>query len=194
MASPKPSRTQEWNESTRFSKLGTELAIDLLESFRRPNNWFRTLVVRDTESDREIQRLGIDLLWGVAAATCTVFIAVEVKADRNHATGNFFFETTSDIERQTPGTFLASSAELYFYTFPDTKEIYCLPLCDTREWFKENIESFHERIAHSSRDGRTWDTAGYLVPVRAVLSEVPGVRRYQLKDDKWTQTWNAVPA
>ncbi len=150
-------RIQSWDESLHLGQLGVELAVSLLESKRLPNEWYQTLLIRSVEADVECQCLGIDLLWGVSAATCTAFITVEVKADRNHNTGNFFFETVSDTDRMTPGAFVSSRAEQYFYTFPDIAEIYCLPLYDTRDWFYEHLAEFPERAAHSTRGGRSWN-------------------------------------
>ncbi len=178
-------KVQDWENSVEFSKLGIEFAISLLESKQNAKGWYETLFVRNVEDDAEFRRLGIDLLWCVSAATCAVSLAVEVKADRNHHTGNFFFETVSDIERRTPGAFVGSRAEWYFYTFPAIAEIYCLPLYETKEWFNSCRGEFTERMASTQREGREWNTLGQLVPILRVLREVPGVRHYVYRNNVW---------
>ncbi len=74
---------------------------------RRPD----TLDVRNVEDDPEFQRVDVDLVWTTHRRSYTI----EVKGDRWHETGNFFFETLSNKEKGTPGCFLYTQADFLFY-------------------------------------------------------------------------------
>jgi hypothetical protein len=177
----------QWYESKAIGRAGEDLAYNLLEHLRLPNSWFRTLAILDLSAEVEFQKLGIDFAWFVKAATCCCSVTVEVKADQNSHTGNFFFETTSDVERNTPGAFLCSTAEWYFYTFPNTDRIYCLPLYDAREWFFANRAHLQERTVRSERSGRSWQTIGTLVPIRRFVEEVRNVKHFELSPSGWIE-------
>ena len=184
-------------QSLSVGQEGILLASELLHALRSPiphprsGPWHRTVAVKDVSAETEFQKLGFDLLWFVQAATCTCPMSVEVKADKHSDTGNFFFETISDVERRSPGAFLSSTAEWYFYVFPKSKKIYCLPLFDTREWFLAHQLGFEERTVSSSRSTRRWKTTGCLIPIERVMAEVPGVRSFSRRGSGWQEAlWN----
>lgn len=176
----------DWLTSQASGRVGVELAIDLLRFLRLPSSWYQTVGISDASNNPVVQKLGIDLLWLIRVATCTCAITVEVKTDRHFQTGNFFFETVSNVAKQSPGAFLASTAELCFYVFPKIETIHCIPLFDAREWFLANLEQFPEKAVSSNHAGRIWHTKGKLVPIPLLLQSVEGVKTFV----KTGETWN----
>lgn len=133
-----------------------------------------TLSLKNVEDDPEYRRVDVDLLWQTHKQT----YKVEIKGDRWHSRGNFFFETESNREKGTPGCFLYSQADLLFYYFVTPKILYILPMAETRRWFLANMARFEERLtttAVGSKGGERYTTAGRLVPIETVVAEVPGV-------------------
>jgi hypothetical protein len=57
--------------------------------------WHGTVSVENVEYEAAFQEKDIDLLW----TTATHDYSIEIKADRNDGTGNFFFETISNKEK-----------------------------------------------------------------------------------------------
>ncbi len=173
------------SDSKSVGRTGMDRAIDLLKFLKCHGAWFRTLSAYDVSSDADFQRLGIDLIWFVRAATCTSAVTVEVKTDRHHKDGNFFFETIRDVERNVEGTFLSSTAEWLFYVFPEIDTVYCIPLLDAREWFLTHSGECIKKTVSGVRHDRTLQATGRLVPCSRLLQEVPGVRRFVKQDEEW---------
>src|SRR5215213_6439634 len=94
--------------------------------------------IHDVQADPRFQGLGIDLLWERGST----IVGVEVKGDRQGRRGNYFFELVSNLERDTPGCFLYSGADLLIYVFLVEKEIHQLPLSATRDWFLPRAKSY----------------------------------------------------
>ncbi len=143
--------------------------------------WMRpeTLDVHNVEADPAYQKMDVDLLW----ITEKTYYKVEIKADRlGHQTGNFFFETTSNKEKGTPGCFLYTEADLFFYYFTQTRELYILPLPVTRAWFLSQQDQFPERETTTPIGREHYTTVGRLVPVEIVSRDVKGVRKVKLPE------------
>lgn len=136
-----------------------------------------TRFVRNVESDPAFQNVDVDLVWTTTKAT----YQVEIKADRWHRTGNFFFETHSNLERNTPGCLLYTEADLIFYYFLEPKKLFILPMPATRDWLLANLERFEERRTSTPVNGRCYTTVGRLVPIQTVLEEVPGVHEVTVR-------------
>lgn len=142
--------------------------------------WLRglkqTLRVQNVEGDPAYQRVDVDLLWTTRKRT----YKVEIKGDRWHRTGNFFFETTSNAEKGTPGCFLYTEADLLFYYFLEPRILYILPMPATRQWFEANAHRFEERRTTTPAGNGHYTTVGQLAPIRTVLREVAGVKQVRL--------------
>src|SRR6478672_2457093 len=95
--------------------------------------------VHDVQADPRFQHRGVDLLWERTGGRVE---GVEVKGDRNGRRGNYFFELISNLEKDTPGCFLYTTADVYLYAFLDTREVHALPMPKTREWFLPRAKSF----------------------------------------------------
>ena len=157
-------------ESSRVAaRASTEIEAWLRE-------WHGTINVENVEGDVSYQARDIDLLW----STVTRDYSIEIKADRWHETGNFFFETISNKEKNTPGCFLYTEADFLFYYFIEPRKLYILPLPRTRTWFMQNLDRFDQRETTTPIGREHYTTVGRLVPVAVVVNEVAGIKIKQL--------------
>ena len=136
----------------------------------------QTLQIQNVEADPAYQQLDVDLLW----TTNKACYQVEIKGDRWHKTGNFFFETHSNKEKGTPGCFLYTQADLLFYYFIVPRDLYILPMPSTRHWFLAHKQRFKERSTTTPIGYEYYTTVGRLVSIATVLEEVPDVLKKQL--------------
>jgi len=151
-----------------------ERASTELEAWLR--EWHGTVNVENVEGDSDYQAKDIDLLWMTIARDYTI----EIKADRWHETGNFFFETVSNKEKGTPGCFLYTEADFLFYYFTEPRTLYILSMPRTRQWFLENANRFAERETTTPVGHDHYSTVGRLVPIQTALAEVTGIKVKQL--------------
>ncbi len=142
--------------------------------------WLRnkkiTVDVVNVEDDRKYQSADIDLVWKTTLGEKTI----EIKGDTYHQTGNFFLETYSNRELNTPGCFLYTEADFIYYYFVGIKKLYILPMPETREWFLKHPDEFSEKatqtiIGNESR----YTTVGRLVPIKILMQNI-SVKVYQL--------------
>ena len=131
--------------------------------------------IHDVQADPRFQARGIDFLWATKSGE---LLAVEVKGDRHAARrGTYFFELVSNLEKNTPGCFLYSTANLLLYVFLQRLEVHALPLPETRSWFLAHADRYPLRHTGTRLGTEGYTTVGALVPVRDVLRGVPGARR-----------------
>jgi hypothetical protein len=151
--------------------------------------WPRSVAVHNVEADKVYQPYDVDLLWTVADGYGRLrTIPIEIKGDRYHKTGNFFFETVSNEAKGTPGCFLYTGAKWLFYYFVGNGRLYCLPMDTVRPWFHENMDRFQEsRTSTPVGYGEHYVTIGRLVPIAIVLAEVDGILQFAKQDDGWQQ-------
>jgi hypothetical protein len=159
---------------------------DFLKTF-----WSQTVAVHNVEADKAFQPYDVDLLWTVADGHGRLrTIPIEVKGDRYHKTGNFFFETVSNESKGTPGCFLYTGAKWLFYYFVGNGRLYCLPMDVVRPWFHENMDRFDERRTSTPVGSEAYETVGRLVPIATVLAEVAGVLQYEKQAAGWVKIEN----
>ena len=144
----------------------------------------QTRDLKNVEADRSYQQVDVDLLWTTRKDT----YKIEIKGDRWHKTGNFFFETHSNKEKNTPGCFLYTQADLLFYYFIEPAILYILPMPQTRDWFLKNRQRFKERSTTTPVGQDHYTTVGRLVPIATVITEVSGIKKYHLKE--WRKNGN----
>ncbi len=131
--------------------------------------------IYDVQEDPRFQARGIDLLWATSGGP---LLGVEVKGDRQAARrGTYFFELVSNLEKNTPGCFLYSTADLLLYVFLQRLEVHELPLAATRTWFLANAGDYPLRHTGTRLGAEGYTTVGALVPVRDVLRGVAAARR-----------------
>ena len=129
--------------------------------------------IHDVQADPRFQARGVDLLW----ATGGGLLGVEVKGDRQAARrGTYFFELISNLEKNTPGCFLYSTAHLLLYVFLQRLEVHLLPLPKTRSWFLSGPGRYPLRHTGTRLGAEGYTSVGALVRVRDVQREVDGVR------------------
>ena len=142
--------------------------------------------VHDVQEDPRFQHRGVDLLWERPGADV---LGVEVKGDRQGGRrGTYFLELVSNAEKDTPGCFLYSRADLLAYVFLDRRELHLLPLPAARAWFLERSKEFPLRHARTRIGPSHYTTVGATVPSPRLLSEVPGARRVELAAPRSSDT------
>ncbi|MCT7953847.1 hypothetical protein [Laspinema palackyanum] len=174
-------RTYTMQESTQVANRATADITQWLQ------NSPRTISIQNVENDPHYRAIDVDLL----VTTDRGESKLEIKGDRYHKTGNFFFETHSNREKDTPGCFLYTAADWLCYYFVKIGLLYLLPMPQTRDWFLDNLDRFQSKSTTTPiRGGGHYTTVGRLVPIAVVLQEVPEVKTYQLPsawDGKSTQ-------
>jgi hypothetical protein len=136
-----------------------------------------TVALENVEDNPLYRARDIDLIWTTHKAR----YEVEIKGDRWHHTGNFFFETHSNREKGTPGCLLYTQADLLFYYFVEPRILYILPMPATRDWFLPRLNHFKQRTTTTPvGQERYYTTVGRLVPIETVRAALPEVKRIQI--------------
>lgn len=135
--------------------------------------------VHDVQADPRFQHRGVDLLWERSGDDV---VGVEVKGDRQGGRrGTYFLELISNLERDTPGCFLYSAADLLAYVFLDRRELHLLPVAACRTWFLARAKEFPLRHTQTRVGAQRYTTVGASVPARLLLKQVEGARRIPLR-------------
>lgn len=135
--------------------------------------------VHDVQRDPRFQHRGVDLLWDRPGARVA---GVEVKGDRQARRRNYFFELVSNFEKNTPGCFLYSTADVLLYVFLEPRELHHLPMPATRVWFLARSGEFPLKTTLTRLGPHLYTTIGAVVPVREVLLGVPGASRFRVEE------------
>src|SRR5512139_2731309 len=144
--------------------------------------WLRnkpeTIDVINVEDDPYYREKDIDLIYKYRNKDdVEVATTIEIKGDRWHRTGNYFLETVSNDQKNTPGCFMYSEADYFFYYFVEIRELHIIPMLPAREWFTVNIESFTEKKTMTPLpNGEHYNTVGRLVPRNSLQVAVPLVK------------------
>jgi hypothetical protein len=132
-------------------------------------------MLHDVSLDPRFQHRGVDLLWDVPGQAPK---GVEVKGDRQGGRrGNYFFELVSNAEKDTPGCFLYSTAEVLAYVFLDTRQVHLLDLRAVREWFVPRAKEYPLKTTKTKTGAVLYTTVGAIVPVRELKKAVPDAVR-----------------
>lgn len=127
--------------------------------------------VHDVQDDPRFQHRGVDLLWERPGQKV---LGVEVKGDRQgFRRGTYFFELISNAEKDSPGCFLYSIADLLVYVFVDVQHVHVLELKAVREWFVPRAKEFPLKTAKTRTGANLYTTVGASVPFREVKKAVP---------------------
>ncbi|MFP2905047.1 hypothetical protein ACLESD_08330 [Pyxidicoccus sp. 3LFB2] len=146
--------------------------------------------VHDVQADPRFQHRGVDLLWELPSGEVR---GIEVKGDRNATRRRYFFELVSNLEKDTPGCFLYSGADLLVYVFLSQGELHVLPMRAAREWFLPRAKEYTLKHAFTQTGAIRYTTVGAVVPVRDVAEGVPGVLRVPLKRTAGAAKEEAAP-
>ena len=128
--------------------------------------------VHDVSLDPRFQHRGVDLLWELPSGEVR---GIEVKGDRQ-TRRRYWFELVSNVEKDTPGCFLYSGADLLVYVFLAQGELHVLPLKTVREWFLPRAKSYELRHTFTQTGAIRYTTVGAVVPVKDVQEAVPEVK------------------
>ncbi|RMG99011.1 MAG: hypothetical protein D6706_06265 [Chloroflexi bacterium] len=177
------------DETNEVAETAVRHITHFLQTYFQSGRWPQTVALHNVEQDPAYQQFDVDLLWTVKDKTGELrVIPIEVKGDRYHQTGNFFFETISNKQKKTPGCFLYTKARWLFYYFVLTHHLYCLPVTRVRAWFLTHVEQFEERETSTPvGNNRYYVTIGRLVPINVVLEAVPGVLQFRRNNGEWQQ-------
>ncbi|MBL8921087.1 MAG: hypothetical protein JNJ54_19650 [Myxococcaceae bacterium] len=128
-------------------------------------------LVHDVQEDPRFQHRGVDLLWDQGDGKV---LGVEVKGDRQgRRRGNYFFELISNAEKDAPGCFLYSTADLLLYVFLDVREVHCLELKAVRDWFVPRTKDYPLKATKTRTGAVLYTTVGAIVPLGDVKAAVP---------------------
>jgi hypothetical protein len=133
--------------------------------------------IHDVQADPRFQHRGVDLLWELPSGEVR---GIEVKGDRQ-ARRRYWFELVSNVEKDTPGCFLYSGADLMLYVFLTQSELHVLPLKDVREWFLPRAKAYALKHTSTKTGAIRYTTVGAIVPCHEVLEAVPSVIWVPLK-------------
>lgn len=93
--------------------------------------------------------------------------AIEIKAERENAWGNFFLETWSNKHRETPGWLHTLNTDLLFYHFIASDELYVMDFQKLKNWLlPKNILAYPEK--RQTKYDQLNDTWGRCVPIKSV--------------------------
>lgn len=163
-------KTYSMKETMEVAKSGMVDIEKFLRSF--PSS----LSVINVEDHKTYRKKDIDLLWVYLANGVEQMKRIELKVDR-YTSGNFFFETASNVGKGTDGCFMYTEADYLFYYFQEWKKLYVLPVAEVRAWFIENEERFPEKsLGTKIGDKQIYSSKGRLVPIRTVIKECPSVK------------------
>lgn len=164
-------KSYEMNAQMDVTKWGEFLTEKLMKLLPQ------TLEVRDVRDDKIYQKEDVDYLWQKKKGK---MVKVEVKTDRWHHTGNYFFETISNTRKNTKGCFMYTEADalFYIYVFENKEaEIHILPLKKVRNWFVDEISKSDKTFPERSTSTRNkygkvlYNSKGRIVPRKVVIEK-----------------------
>jgi hypothetical protein len=162
-----------------FSMRGVQGAAD--RAVQHARTWLLETApgsrVHDVQEDPRFQHRGVDLLWELPTGEVR---GIEVKGDRQ-TRRRYWFELVSNLEKDTPGCFLYSGADLMVYVFLSQAELHVLPLKEVREWFLPRAKAYALKQTSTKTGAIRYTTVGAVVPCHEVLEAVPSVLHVSLK-------------
>jgi hypothetical protein len=162
-----------------FSMRGVQGAAD--RAVRHARAWMQETApgsrIHDVSLDPRFQHRGVDLLWELPTGEVR---GIEVKGDRQ-TRRRYWFELVSNVEKDTPGCFLYSGADLMLYVFLSQAELHVLPLKEVREWFLPRAKAYALKHTSTKTGAIRYTTVGAIVPCHEVLEAVPSVLWVSLK-------------
>jgi hypothetical protein len=127
--------------------------------------------IHDVQQDPRFQHRGVDLLWDIPGQGPK---GVEVKGDRQgFRRKNYFFELVSNAERDTPGCFLYSEADVLAYVLLDAQVVHLLNFKKVREWFVPRAKEFVLKTTKTKTGAIFYTTVGAIVPMKTLQRALP---------------------
>ncbi len=162
------------------SHIGSKGVKDIIVYLKSLSETFNVINVENIAGFREKD---IDLIWNRKTGYKTIPVKIEVKTDKYHNTGNYFFETISNNNKNTLGCFMYTEADFIYYYFIDTKELHILPMPETRNWFLSNINRFKEVNVKSTEAGTGfYHSVGRLININLMRNEFKNIEIVKLNN------------
>lgn len=128
------------------------------------------------ENNTYFRTKDIDLIWNKKIDHRTIPLKIEIKTDKYHKTGNYFFETISNNNSNSAGCFMYTEADFIFYYFIDIKELHILPMPEARDWFLANIDRFKEVNVRATEAGTGfYHSVGRLININLMKDEFKNI-------------------
>lgn len=174
----------DFENSKKTGDIGEQRIIKFL------NDLDSTKEVTDVTNIKEFQEKDIDLIITNKDGSIET---VEIKTDTYPT--NFFYETLSDVERNTAGCLEKSLADFLYYYFINIGKLYIIPMKPFREWFhlnkvaNKNIIS-KKTVPNKTRYGK-YMSEGYTIPREFFEQTFPHYyKKYHLPIDE--ESGNAI--
>lgn len=163
-----------FNNSSKIASEGARYIENFLYSHED------TSIVQSVENNKKFQEIEVDWIWTRGKSKMPLY--VEGKVDTMFSTGNYFFETISNLQKGTPGCIAYSEADYLIYYFYE-KELHLISMPQLQEWLEENQYRFPSRSATTPHyNGTPYTTVGKLVP-RKLLAQELNVKTFKFDQE-----------
>ncbi|MGE5438038.1 MAG: hypothetical protein ACM3O3_12565 [Syntrophothermus sp.] len=169
----------QMDECVNVANIGTKIISNYLLS--RDN----TIKLINVEKDKKFQSIDIDLLLISNVDNNVELSTIEIKVD-TYDTGNYFFETISNMNKNTDGCFLYSQAKWLYYYFLNTDELHIFEFSNIRLYLKDNYKRFESKKPLTTcGDIPYYNSFGYIVPITTIKNElkkvfiIKGLKQYE---------------
>ena len=169
-------KSYSMKDQKELSDLGLVVSLGFLE--RNPN----VFEVINVENNSYYQKKDIDLLAKMKIRESKGWVGIEVKCD-SYKSGNLYFETISNMNKNTPGCLLYSEAHFLFYYFEKLEELYILPMQSFRQWFIQNKSSFDKKNTYTkdTKGKILYKSEGFTIPLDAIKEDFKRVKVVSIK-------------
>lgn len=162
-------KDHEFSKSTLIGEMGEKRIMEFVKSLSFIED------IKDVSKDKQFQSLDIDL---VAKLKDNSIKSIEIKTD-TYDTGNLFYETMSCVETNSIGCMEKTEADLIFYYFIKTKELYILRTKELRKWFHNKKYNFQIKTLNNWRyDNSKYTSKGYAIPKRYLEGAFEHYQKY----------------
>ncbi len=98
---------------------------------------------------------------------------IEVKVCiKGHYTGNFFFETVSNEDKDTDGCLLTTQSDKLYYYLYKSKKLYIFDTKLLKEWILENKVKYEEKEVRTSVGNDYYSTLGITPRIYHVVQDL----------------------
>lgn len=162
-----------FKDSNRIGKLGEQEVLGYLEKILPNLNKIENVTL-----NKEYQKKDIDAILHFINGEK---ISIEVKTDTHEEPKYFAYEAWSSLEDSTPGCMVACEADLLFYFFCKTGELFQIKLQDYKQWVEKNKFNFREILVKNSSWTKEYNSVVYLIPKEMLKASFKSVVIYNVK-------------
>ena len=149
-----------YNENTKLGKIGEQLIHSYLTS--RLSSDSKVIFIRGQVNQRNCGDICV-----IKPEGQKIFIEVKTEASNKHE--NFFLEEFSNRKTRKPGWMRYCNADILFYVFLKSNEVYAMSLSKLQRWFYETgiFRDYPLKLQRSNEQDN--DTYGYVVPIKNLV-------------------------